>query len=141
MSITIQPYEPGDEKEIISLWKKCKLVVPWNDPAKDIQRKQLENPDLFFVARMNGLIVGSCMAGYDGHRGWIYYLATTPEHQKKGLGKKLVLHAEKALRAKGCPKINLMVRKTNEQVIQFYKTLGFKDDPVMVLSKRLETDG
>jgi len=139
-SMTIRQYDPGDEKEIIDLWKECNLIVPWNDPAKDIQRKCYENPTLFFVGSINGKIAGSCMAGYDGHRGWLYYLAVKPEYQKLGNAKKLIVHAEKALINVGCPKINLMVRKTNERVIGFYKTMGYADDSVIVLSKRLKTD-
>ncbi len=141
MELIIRTYNNNDEKELISLWKECNLVVPWNDPLKDIQRKLDENPKLFFVGTMNNTIVGSCMAGYDGHRGWIYYLATKPSLQKKGMAKQLVQHAQAVLASMGCPKINLMIRKTNEKVIQFYKNIGYNDDPVMVLSKRLKIDG
>ena len=133
----IRLYEPDDEEKLITLWNECNLVVPLNDPAKDIQLKFAQNDDLFFVGIINDKIAGSCMAGFDGHRGWIYYLAIKPEYQKKGYAAKLVQHAQKALAAMGCPKINLMVRKTNERVIRFYKTIGFNDDPVTVLSKRL----
>lgn len=134
----IRPYIHTDENDVISLWTDCGLVVPWNDPARDIQRKMNEHPDLFFVGTIDDTIVGSCMAGYDGHRGWIYYLATTPALQRKGLGEKLVQHAQNALSRLGCPKINLMVRNTNAQAIQFYHKIGFNDDPVTVLSKRIE---
>ena len=137
----IRTYESNDEKEVILLWNECNLVVPWNDPVKDIKRKLTENSDLFFVGIINGKIAGSCIAGYDGHRGWIYYLAIKPEYRRRGFAKQLVRHAEKALSDMGCPKINLMVRKANEQVIRFYKTIGYHDDPVMVLSKRIEMDG
>jgi len=136
----IRPYIHSDENDVISLWTDCGLVVPWNDPAKDIQRKMDENPDLFFVGSIDGAIAGSCMAGYDGHRGWIYYLAITPALQRKGLARKLVQHAENVLSRLGCPKINLMVRNTNDQAIQFYHKIGFNSDPVSVLSKRIETD-
>ncbi len=136
----IRTYNPKDESQIISLWKECNLVVAWNDPAKDIERKCDENPDLFFVGVFNGEIVGSCMAGYDGHRGWIYYLAVKPEFQKKNFGQQLVEHAQTVLISLGCPKINLMVRKTNKKAINFYKTIGYNDDPVIVLSKRLVKD-
>lgn len=136
----IRTYEPKDEKDLISLWVECKLVVPWNNPAKDIQRKQRHDPDLFFVGLIDEKIMASCMAGYDGHRGWIYYLAVTPACQKKGYAKKLLLHAKKALSKIGCPKINLMVRKTNNEMIQFYKAMGYDDDPVSVLSLRIEND-
>lgn len=136
----IRPYESSDEKEMISLWRECSLVVPWNDPVKDIQTKLNKDPELFFVGVVKGEIAGSCMAGFDGHRGWIYYLAVKPQYQKQGNAKQLVHHAEKVLLNLGCPKVNLMVRETNKQVIDFYKTIGYADDPVVVLSKRMETD-
>jgi len=79
----IRTYKFHDEKHVVSLWNECKLVVPWNDPVNDIQRKLAENPDLFFVGLINNKIAGSCMAGYDGHRGWIYYLAVKPEYRKE----------------------------------------------------------
>ncbi len=136
----IRNYKPEDKQQIISLWTECGLVVAWNDPAKDIERKCNENPELFFVGVLNNTIIGSCMAGYDGHRGWIYYLAVDPKFQKKAFGRQLVEHAQSVLNSIGCPKINLMVRKTNKNVINFYKALGYNDDPVVVLSKRLEID-
>jgi ribosomal protein S18 acetylase RimI-like enzyme len=80
------------------------------------------------------------MAGYDGHRGWIYYLAVKPEFQKQGIASKLIREAESRLLKIGCPKINLMVRKSNEDVISFYRRIGYKDDPVVVLSKKLYQD-
>lgn len=136
----IRLYSNKDLNAIIGLWNECNLTVPWNDPVKDIQRKLAVNPDLFFVGVINDTVMASCMAGYDGHRGWIYYLAVKPEYQKKQYAKKIVRHAEKKLHECGCPKINLMVRNTNTSVIGFYKSIGYSDDPVCLLSKRLEND-
>ena len=95
------------------------------------------DPSLFLVCEVEGRIVGSCMAGYDGHRGWIYYLAVKPEYQKQGIGSELVKEAENRLRKIGCPKIDLMVRKSNKDVLLFYHKIGYKDDPVVVLTPTL----
>jgi ribosomal protein S18 acetylase RimI-like enzyme len=136
----IRTYQPKDENQLIDLWIECDLVVPWNDPKKDIQRKSLDSPQLFFVGELDGEIVASCMAGYDGHRGWIYYLAVKSKYQKQGFAASILLHSENALLKIGCPKIDLMVRKTNSEIISFYQKVGYKDDPVVVLSKRLQND-
>ncbi|WP_022668484.1 GNAT family acetyltransferase [Desulfospira joergensenii] len=138
--LEIKPFTPDSTSQVIQLWEECGLTRPWNDPEKDIQRKLLQNPELFFLAWKKETLVGSCMAGYDGHRGWIYYLGVTPELRETGIGKALLDHAEKALARLGCPKINLMVRKTNSKVIRFYENRDYSDDPVKVLSKRLEND-
>jgi ribosomal protein S18 acetylase RimI-like enzyme len=136
----IRTYQSKDEKQVIDLWIECGLTVPWNDPKKDIQRKFSDSPDLFFVGEIETEIVASCMAGYDGHRGWIYYLAVKPEYQGKGYAKAILEHSEKALLSIKCPKIELMVRHTNDKVVSFYKHAGYKDDPVIVMSKRLISD-
>ena len=136
----IRPFEIKDEEQVIALWKECKLVVPWNDPKKDIQRKLKVNPELFLVGELDGEIVGSIMGGYEGHRGWVNYLAVSPSHQKKGLGRQLMEAVEIKLREIGCPKINLQVRETNLEVIEFYKAIGYDLDHVIGMGKRLESD-
>ncbi len=138
--MNIRTYQPTDEKKLIALWDTCNLTVSWNDPRKDIKRKTDDNPDLFFIGELENQIIASCMAGYDGHRGWIYYLAVQPDYQKKGIAKLIMNFAEDKLKSIGCPKINLMVRDTNVSVINFYKNIGYTNDPVCVLSKRLEED-
>ncbi|MBC8384768.1 MAG: GNAT family acetyltransferase [Candidatus Cloacimonetes bacterium] len=136
----IRKYQSDDKQRVIDLWKKCGLIVPWNDPEKDIERKLKDSPDLFFVGEIDDEIISICMAGFDGHRGCVNYLAVKPEFRRKGYAGQIVEYAEKKLKELGCPKINLMVRKTNQGVIDFYKRIGYKDDPVMVLSKRLIED-
>jgi len=136
----ISPYTPEDHDQVIALWQACGLIVPWNNPDDDIQRKLVNSSDLFFLARLGDLVIGSCMAGYDGHRGWFYYLGVAPEFRQLGVADKLIQHGESALAALGCPKINLMVRQTNTGVIRFYKKNGYEDDPVLVLSKRIISD-
>lgn len=125
---------------MVALWRACGLVVPQNDPHKDIARKLKVAPELFIIAEKDGEIIGSCMAGYEGHRGWINYLAVHPQHQRQGHASELMSEAERLLRLAGCPKINLQVRSTNTSVIAFYESLGFSDDSVISLGKRLEHD-
>ena len=139
--LRIEPYTKDAEQRVIELWIACNLTRSWNDPIRDIQRKLDDSPDLFYLAWIKDLLVGTCMAGYDGHRGSIYYLGVAPQFQGKGVATKLIEYGEKQLTKIGCPKINLMVRKTNATVIEFYENAGYNDDPVMVLSKRLINDG
>jgi len=137
----IRPYEHRDEESVVQLWTDCGLVVPWNDPCRDIQRKLKVQADMFLVACLDNRVIATVMAGYDGHRGWINYLAVSPLCRRKGIGRRMMEEAEALLRAAGCPKINLQVRSTNDAVIEFYKRIGFKADDVMSLGKRLEPDG
>jgi len=136
----VRPYEAGDEPAVVSLWEECGLTRPWNNPQRDIQRKLGTQPDLFLVAVLDGRVVGSVMAGYEGHRGWINYLAVAPQRRRRGLGRRLVEEAERLLLALGCPKINLQVRSINRDVIQFYQRIGYLQDDVVSLGKRLVSD-
>jgi ribosomal protein S18 acetylase RimI-like enzyme len=140
VTIHIRPFQPADEAAVIALWQQCGLVRPWNDPHKDIQRKLAVRPDWFLVGVLDGRVVACVMAGYEGHRGWLNYLAVTPEHQRRGLARAIVTEAERLLRAAGCPKINLQVRTSNTGVIEFYRRLGYAVDDVVSLGKRLEKD-
>ena len=136
----IRPFISSDEDSVVQLWKDCGLVVPWNDPHRDIQRKLQVKADGFLVSLMNGQIVATVMAGYEGHRGWINYLAVHPRYRHKGIGRRMMEAAEEYLRSLGCPKINLQVRGSNTEVIEFYQKIGFKKDEVLSLGKRLEPD-
>lgn len=135
----LRAYQPSDEAAVVALWRACGLVTPRNDPHADIARKAGEHPELFLCAvGESGELVGTCMAGYEGHRGWINYLAVAPSAQRSGLGRALLDEAERLLRALGCPKINLQVRRTNRGVLAFYERLGFREDDVVSLGKRLD---
>jgi len=134
----IRRFEPADEDQLVALWERCGLVAPPNVPADEIARKLGFQADLFFVAVEDERIVGSVMAGYEGHRGWINYLAVDPPHQRRGLGRRLMEHAEQRLLALGCPKINLQVRGSNRQAIEFYRSLGFEIEDRVSLGKRLD---
>ncbi len=138
----IRVFDPRDEQAVVLLWTECGLVVPWNNPHRDIERKLKVQPEMFLVACSgpDNRIVGTVMAGYDGHRGWINYLAVLPEHRREGIGTRLMDEAEHCLRAAGCPKINLQVRSTNTSIVAFYERVGFKADDVASLGKRLEAD-
>ncbi|MBE2282617.1 MAG: GNAT family acetyltransferase [Prosthecobacter sp.] len=136
----IRPFQSADEDAVIALWQACGLVVPQNNPKRDIARKLRVNPEWFLIGELDGKIIAACMAGYEGHRGWINYLAVHPDHQRRGFARELMQHAEALLRAAGCPKINLQVRCSNTAVIAFYESIGFSVDPVVSMGRRLEHD-
>ena len=138
--LTIRIYDPADQEAVVRLWNDCALVVPWNDPLKDIARKIRFQRELFLVAVREGTIVGTVMAGYEGHRGWINYLAVSPTCRRKGLGRRLMQEATKRLFALGCPKVNLQIRTSNSHMIDFYRKLGFLPDEVVSLGRRLRKD-
>jgi ribosomal protein S18 acetylase RimI-like enzyme len=138
--LKIRRYRESDEAAVIALWRACDLVRPWNDPRKDIRRKLRVNPEWFLVGQQDGRIVSTVMAGYEGHRGWINYLAVEPALQRSGLGRALMAEAERCLRASGCPKINLQVRSSNTAAITFYRRLGYAVDEAISMGKRLESD-
>ena len=137
-NIVVRPYQNEDQSAVVDLWRHCGLVVPHNDPLRDIERKSRVNPEWFLVGVLDGKVVASCMAGYEGHRGWINYLAVSPAHRRKGIATRLMRHVESMLAAAGCPKINLQVRESNRDVIVFYKRLGYANDRVISLGKRLK---
>lgn len=140
MSHMIRPFTEADMSAVVDLWKLCDLTRPWNDPTKDITRKLTVQPELFLLAEQEGRIIGSVMAGYEGHRGWINYLAVHPDHRRAGLGRQLMAAAEKRLLSLGCPKINLQVRTSNAAAIGFYQSIGFAQDEVVSYGKRLIPD-
>ncbi|GGN30632.1 MULTISPECIES: GNAT family acetyltransferase [Marinomonas] len=138
--MNIRQYEEKDRKTVIALWNQCGLVAPQNDPHKDIDRKLKVDADLFLVGVVDNELVATVMGGYEGHRGWINYLAVSPDHQRKGYGQAIMKAVERLIIAKGCPKINLQVRNTNQTVIAFYNAIGYGNDQVVSLGKRFEND-
>jgi ribosomal protein S18 acetylase RimI-like enzyme len=138
--LVIRPYRNEDEQEVIDLWFACRLVVPANNPERDIERKLRFNPELFLVGDLDQQIVATCMAGYEGHRGWINYLAVSPDHRRQGFATMMMKAAGKRLKSVGCPKINIQIRATNKTVIAFYESVGFTNDDVLSMGKRLEPD-
>ena len=138
--LQIRACQPADGAAVIRLWEECGLVVSYNNPQRDIERKFKVNPEWFLVGILDGRIVASCMAGYEGHRGWINYLAVTPGYRRRGIASAMMREAEARLEAAGCPKIMLQIRETNLEVMQFYQKLGYVKDPVVSMGKRLEED-
>ena len=136
----IRPYKDTDETHVIQLWQACGLTVPHNDPVKDIQRKMKVQRELFLVGVRQERLIATVMAGYEGHRGWLNYLAVSPDQRRRGFARQLISEVEKRLRLMGCPKINLQVRGTNTEAIAFYRKIGFVEDNVISLGKRLEID-
>ncbi|WP_104204074.1 GNAT family acetyltransferase [Billgrantia saliphila] len=136
----IREFSEADRQAVITLWQDCGLTRPWNDPNKDIDRKLTVQPELFLVGELEGRLIASAMAGFDGHRGSIYYLAVDPRHQHKGYGLTLMARVEKMLQAMGCPKLNVIVRSSNEEVSAFYGRLGYSTDDVVCIGKRLIPD-
>ena len=134
------PCDKSEQPAVIDLWIDCGLVVPWNDPAKDIERKLKVDPDLFLVGELDGEIVASVMGGYEGHRGWINYLAVSTRHQRKGYGRLIMEAVELAIAQKGCPKINLQIRGSNTDIASGYQASGYDIENVIGLGKRLEPD-
>jgi ribosomal protein S18 acetylase RimI-like enzyme len=136
----VREFADADEDAVVELWRRCGLTRPWNDPRKDIARKRRVQRELFLVAEEGGAVVGSVMGGYEGHRGWVNYLAVDPAQRRAGLGRRLMAEVESRLRALGCPKLNLQVRNDNAEALAFYERIGFAVDAAVSLGKRLERD-
>ncbi len=137
---SIRPFRSADRTAVIELWYRAGLVRPWNNPDADIDRKLKVDPELFLVALLNEKLVATVMGGYDGHRGWINYLATDPEHRNLGIARQLVQHLEAELLKRGCPKINLQIRTENQEVRAFYEHLGYSVDAAISMGKRIIPD-
>ena len=140
----IRPFGEGDTDAVIQLWQDCGLTRPWNDPRKDIARKLTTQPELFLVATAGdgnaGKVIATAMVGFDGHRGWISYLAVALDRRGEGHARALMAEAERVLVELGCPKLMLMVRAENTAVIDMYEHLGYALEPTRLLGKRLIPD-
>ena len=141
--LRVRAYEPPDRAPIIRLWDRCGLIRPSNDPGRDIDRKLVADPDGFLVGidTASGRVVTTVMAGYDGHRGWINYLAVDPDRRGLGHGREIMRCAERLLDERGCPKINLQVRTSNVDTVRFYERIGYVLDDVVSMGRRLADDG
>lgn len=134
----IRSYSEPDEARVAVLWREVFPGSPsWNQPETDIQRKLAIQRELFLVATIDSELVGTAMAGYDGHRGWVYYVAVSPKHRRQGIGTALMKAVEQRLASMGCPKLNLQVRATNEEVVAFYRKLGYEVEERISMGKRL----
>ncbi len=124
----------------MSLWSICGLTRPWNNPHRDIDRKLARDGENLLVLEEGEKLIGSVMVGYEGHRGWVNYLAVHPDRRREGLGRLLMDEAERRLRDLGCPKVNLQVRTSNESAREFYRQIGYRLDEAVSFGKRLEHD-
>ena len=136
----IRRFERNDEPAVVLLWEACGLTRSWNDPHKDIARKLTVQPELFLVGVLDGTIVASVMAGYEGHRGWVNYLAVAPRCRGRGFGRALKGQVERRMQQQGCTQVNLQVRMSNPEAIAFYRHLGYLQDESVSLGKRLIPD-
>ena len=134
----IRPFRPADEAAVVALWQACGLTRPWNEPHRDIATKLTTQPELFLVGTLKETVLASAMVGFDGHRGWLYYLAVDPAHRRAGHGRALVREAERLLAERGCPKLNLQVRTDNAALIDFYRKLGYTVEERTNLGRRLD---
>ena len=138
MKINIRPFRETDQEDIIALWEKVfPDAQPHNNPARDIRTKREVQPELFLVALVEDQVVGTAMAGFDGHRGWVYYLGVDPEYQRHGIGTSLMKRVESRLLAMGCPKLNLQIRANNLDVQAFYESLGYFAEDRLSMGKKL----
>ena len=123
--MNIRKFQDSDKGALINLWQTVFADDPPHNEPSSVIKAKLAVDDLIFIAESEGELIGACMAGYDGHRGWLYAVAVDPSHRRKKIGEKLVQHAIQALKQRGCIKVNLQIRSTNTEVAAFYKSLGF----------------
>jgi len=137
--MNIRPYQNSDCKAVADLWR---IVFPdapsHNKPEDDINRKEKIQKELFFVAEIENQVIGTALSGYDGHRGWVYYVAVHPDFRRQHIGERLMKRVEVELKNIGCPKLNLQVRSDNQIVIDFYKKLGYLTEERVSMGKKLE---
>jgi hypothetical protein len=136
--LQIRPYLEKDQRGVVALWREVfPDNSPWNIPEEDIARKLNVQRELFLVAEKEGEIVGTAMGGFDGHRGWVYYVAVREKYRKQGIGKALMERVEKDLKGIGCTKLNLQVRSSNQEVVEFYRRLGYNVEDRVSMGKLL----
>jgi ribosomal protein S18 acetylase RimI-like enzyme len=134
----IRTAAPGDEQEVVELWRGCDLVAPYNNPGADFRfAVNGACSDVLVGLGEDGHVRATVMVGHDGHRGWLYYVASDPETRGLGLGRTIVMAGEEWLRQRGVRKVQLLVREANTKVVSFYERLGFESTPRVVMSKWL----
>jgi ribosomal protein S18 acetylase RimI-like enzyme len=139
MTLEIRDIADQDVPDVIALWNAAGVARPWNDPARDIAFARRDTHSTVLVGLDSGQIVASAMVGEDGHRGWVYYVAISPERQRSGLGRVMMQAAEDWLKQRGVWKVQLLVRADNTQATKFYDQLGYRDTRSVCLQKILET--
>jgi len=138
-ALRIRPFDLSDENTVVELWHACGLTRPWNDPRRDIARKLSVQPELFLVgATPLDEVVATAMVGFDGHRGWVYYVATDPDRRGRGFGRAIMSAAEDWLRLAGIAKLQLLVRRENAKAGAFYQSIGYAEAQTIVFAKWLD---
>jgi ribosomal protein S18 acetylase RimI-like enzyme len=135
--VTIRPYQAGDESAVLNLWQRCGLTDRQSRPVAeaDIERKLQVQPELFLVGTLGTELIATAMAGYDGHRGHLYYLCVCPRHHRQGHGRQMVSQVDRLLRQLGCHRLTLFVACDNLAVTGFYERLGFERNDVISLGR------
>ncbi|USI72095.1 GNAT family acetyltransferase [Sphingomonas morindae] len=136
----IRPARPEDEAAIVALWQACGLTTAYNDPLRDL-RFAMAGPASCVLVAADAAPIGTVMVGHDGHRGWLYYVATAPAWRRRGLGRALIAAGEAWLAAQGVPKVQLMIRPNNAAVAGFYAALGYEDTPRRIMARWLAPAG
>jgi len=137
-TLAIADIADADVAAVIALWQACGLTRPWNDPAADIALARREPHSTVLIGRDRDAIVATAMVGHDGHRGWVYYVATDPDRRAKGYGRAIMNAAEDWLRATGIAKLQLMVRRDNAKAGAFYQSIGYAEAQTIVFAKWLD---
>ncbi|HLG82240.1 MAG TPA: GNAT family acetyltransferase [Bradyrhizobium sp.] len=138
LPLSIAPIEDGDVDAVVSLWQRCGLTRPWNEPAADIALARKDSNATILIGRDGETIVATALVGHDGHRGWVYYVAVDPTRQKKGFGRVIMEAAEDWLRQTGIEKVQLLVRPENTAVRAFYESIGYGEQPRVMFAKWLD---
>ena len=137
-ALSISPITDADVEAVIALWQRCGLTRPWNDPASDIAFARRGDNATILIGRAADAIVATAMVGHDGHRGWVYYVATDPDRRAKGFGRAIMNAAEDWLRAAGIAKLQLLVRRENAKAGAFYQSIGYAEAQTIVFAKWLD---
>jgi ribosomal protein S18 acetylase RimI-like enzyme len=137
-TLAIADIADADVAAVIALWQTCGLTRPWNDPAADIELARRGPHSTVLIGRDRDAIVATAMVGHDGHRGWVYYVATDPDRRAKGYGRAIMNAAEDWLRATGIAKLQLMVRRDNAKAGAFYQSIGYAESQTIVFAKWLD---
>jgi ribosomal protein S18 acetylase RimI-like enzyme len=137
-TLAIADIADADVAAVIALWQACGLTRPWNDPAADIALARRGPHSTVLIGRDRDAIVATAMVGHDGHRGWVYYVATDPDRRAKGYGRAIMNAAEDWLRATGIAKLQLMVRRDNAKAGAFYQSIGYAEAQTIVFAKWLD---
>jgi ribosomal protein S18 acetylase RimI-like enzyme len=138
--MTIRELSASDVDAVTALWREVDLVRPWNDPEGDFRGALEGAASTVLGAEVDDVLVGTVMVGFDGHRGWLYYVAVAPAAQRGGLGTALTSRAEEWLKQRGAHKVQLMVRRGNDEPRLFYGELGYEPSDVTVFQKWLDSD-